>query len=169
MKLIASLKIRVLAAAVLLVAGAAVFLWSQRASLKPENVHVGIPANSVRISWKTFSYNENGHFGNKTQYEGRRSDADGGSYSLHCREGKVFAVEVMYPAGLDRDRSLRLVQRLLQQDVSKPVDHDDEELHLKDCPKPSEYFYFADGKLAAQLDYVDQSKTKIARVYCWTS
>lgn len=165
-----SKKIRIAIVSLLLVAAAAgVFVWSQRGSLKPEDVKVGIETNKVRLSWKTFSYNESGHFGTKTQYESRRGDSEGGSYSLHCRDGKVFAVEVIYPAGVERERSLALIRRVLQQDVSKPVEHDDEELRIKNCARPSEYFYFGNGKLGAQIDYADGSKRRIARVYCWTS
>lgn len=148
---------------------AGLWCWSQRAAVKPDNVQIGISTNLVRMSWKTFSYNEAGHFANKTQFESRYSDKAGGSYSLHCRDGKVYAVEISYPSGLDKVRSLEVVERILRHKVATAVEKDDEELSLKGCPRPSEYFYFEDGRVGAQVEFSDPSAGKVNRVYCWMS
>lgn len=145
------------------------WLYSMRASLKPENVKVGMSANNARVSWKTFSYNEQGHFGKKIQFEGRLSDSKGGNYSLHCKDGNIFAVEISFPAGLQRKDSLEVVKRVLQPENSEPSEHDAEELSLKNCDKPTEYFYFDQGKLCAQLDYSGHNAGLVSRIYCWKS
>lgn len=155
-----------LAVLLLLLAGG-VFAWTKRASLKPESVRIGMPTNNVRLSWKTFNYNEQGHYGSKIQFESRQSDSFGGSYSLSCRDGKVYAVEINYPAGLEREKSLAVLARVLGQDANKPNEHDDKELSMKNCEKPSEYFYFDGGKCGAQLDYQDKDSKRVSRIYCW--
>ncbi len=155
------------AAAIIVLLGLAVY--SQRASLKANNVSLGMPTYKLRLSFKTFAYNEAGHFGNKTQFEGRQPDSFGGSYYLHCRDGKVYAVEVLYPAGLEKNKSDQVLERILKTGLSKSQEHDISELSMKDCPKPSEYYYFDQGKVGAQLEHDQKEQDKIVRIYCWLS
>ncbi len=164
-----SRKSQIILLLLLLVAAAGVWCWLQRASLKPWDVRVGMATNNVRLSWKTFAYNEEGHFGQKTQFESRQRDPEGGTYSLHCRDGKIYGVEIIYPSGLDKDKSLAAIQRILQKPVAKAIEHDDEELHMQGCNKPSEYFYFDDGGLGAQIDYAGSKDKRVVRIYCWNS
>jgi len=147
----------------------AIFAWTQRSSLKLEAVRVGIPTAKVRASYKTFSYNELGHFANKTQFESCKQDALGGSYSLHCRDGKVYAVEVNYPNGADRAKVMDVVAKISGHEMQTNDEHDDKELSLKDCDKPSEYFYFDKGKTGVELDFARDNKQQVNRVYCWST
>jgi len=153
----------------ILVSGLAVWLWTQRATLKPDGVIIGMPSSAPRLSWKTFSYNEQGHFGAKTQFESRSTDALGGTYSLHCRDGKVYAVEINYPGGVDRNRTLPIISKITGYDPAKSEEHDVKELSMKGCEKPSEYFYFNKGKIGVQLDFVGDKKSRVARIYCWSA
>lgn len=155
--------------AVLLVVAAGIWIWSMRASLKPDDVKVGMDTNRVRLSWKTFSYNEDGHFGKKIQYEAKHQDSHGGSLSLHCRDGSVYAVEAAYPAGLSKEESIKVARALLNVGSAQADEHDEEELHIANCEKPTEYFYFDGGKLCAQLDYKKNDLSHVTRVYCWKS
>jgi hypothetical protein len=158
----------VLLAIFLLAASAVVWVWSQRSSLKIAAVRIGMPVSKVRFSYKTFRYNEQGHFDNKTQYESCSADPLGGGYSLHCRDGKVYAVEVNYPKGADRARALEMVSNIVGQSLEKSEEHDDKELSLENCDEPSEYFYFDGGKIGVQLDF-HGNRNQVTRVYCWSA
>lgn len=155
--------------AILLVVAAGIWLWSMRGSLKADDVRVGMDTNRVRVSWKTFAYNEAGHFGKKIQYEAKHPDSHGGSCSLHCRDGKVYAVEIAYPAGLSKEESVKIARSILDVGTAPADEHDEEELHIAGCEKPTEYFYFNGGKLCAQLDYKKDDHSHVTRVYCWKS
>ncbi len=161
-------KIKILCA---LIVSAVVFVaWARtlRARVQPNSVVLGTHTSAVRMSWKTFRYNEKGHFGGKTQYESKSADSSGGNYTLHCRDGKVYAAEVFWGAGVARDQALATLERLLQTKLSMQSSHDDLELKLNTCSKPSEYYYFNSGKSGAQLDYRDKSADFVGHLYCWT-
>jgi hypothetical protein len=153
----------------LLVLALAGWVWTRRATLKPEGVSIGMPTSAPRLSWKTFSYNDQGHFGAKTQFESKNTDAFGGTYSLHCRDGKVYAVEINYPAGLEKDKTEAIISRVTGHDPSKSEEHDAKELTMKGCEKPSEYYYFDKGKIGVQLDYGGTDKNRVSRIYCWSA
>jgi len=141
---------------------------TQRAKVQPNSVVLGTPTSAVRMSWKTFRYNEKGHFGGKTQYESKSSDSAGGNYTLHCRNGKVYAAEVFWGAGVARDQAIATLERLLQTKLGTQSSHDDVELNLNTCTNPSEYYYFNSGKSGAQLDYRDKNSDSVGHLYCWT-
>lgn len=161
-------KIKILCA--LVVCALLLISWArtQRAKVQPNNVVLGTPTNSVRMSWKTFRYNDKGHYGGKTQYESKASDSAGGNYTLHCRNGKVYAAEVFWGAGVAREQAIATLERLLKTKLSAQSSHDDVELKLKTCAKPSEYYYFDSGKSGAQLDYRDGASGSVSHLYCWT-
>jgi hypothetical protein len=161
---------RSIACALLLIAAlglAGAWIWSQRATLHPDKVRIGMKTEKVRLSWKTFAYNSQGHFGNKTQFESRNADKLGGSYSLHCRDGKVYAVEVNYPAAADKSKVLEIVGGITGVPTQKCDEHDDKELLIKNCKNPSEYYYFNQGKIGVQLDLVNGDSKRVTRIYCW--
>ncbi len=160
-------KFRIVVALLLVLFATGAWLWTKKSSLSPETLRIGMPTNNLRMSWKTFAYNEQGHYGNKIQFESKRGDAYGGSYSVSCREGKVYAIEINYPAGLERGKVIDVIGRVLGTGAAHPEEHDDKELSMKNCDMRSEYFYFDAGKIGAQIDYKKGSSSLVSRIYCW--
>lgn len=115
-----------------------------------------------------FAYFAAGHFGEKTQYNGRIADEWGGAYAVHCRRGLPFNIEVKYQGeGISRQQALDLLDRLLSSDRGELTEHDDEDLRKMDAEHPAEFFYYKNGE-KAEFIYAANSNTRVIQVNSWT-
>jgi hypothetical protein len=132
-----------------------------------DDLRLGISDEILIASKSIFSPDSFGHFGNKTQYDSVRPDKFGGTYSVHCRNGQCFGIEVKYPApGINRVAAIATINNLLQGVASKITEHDDTDLRLKDAGSPGEFFYFS-NIARAELFYNKDDYTKISQIDVW--
>lgn len=130
-------------------------------------VRLGMPERSLAESKALFTFDQNGHFGDRVQYNSKANDQWGGMYFTFCRSGKCFGVEVAYPeAGVSRQDALAVVSRILQDIPVKLTEHDDEDLRAGDAKKPGEFFYYGDS-VRAELAYKPGADRKVSRVSVW--
>lgn len=114
-----------------------------------------------------FAFFPAGHFGDKTQYNGRIADEFGGAYAVHCRSGKPFSIEVKYPQnGIARSTAIKVMERLLPPNSGEVVEHDDEDLKKMDARQPAEFFYYKGGAFT-ELLFANDSNTQVVQVNVW--
>ena len=131
------------------------------------NLHIDIEEVDLSKSAE-FSYFEPGHFGEKTQYMGRKADEFGGAYAVHCRNTLPFSIEVKYPnGGIKRDDALKIMQRLLPSNVSSITEHDDDDLKKRDATQAAEFFYY-EGGWHTELLYAADSIENVVQVNVWS-
>lgn len=132
-----------------------------------KTLRLDVSENSLSKS-KEFEYFAGGHFGEKTQYNGKIADEFGGAYAVHCRSGKPFSIEVKYQgAGIKRDDAMKVMQRLLPPDSGEVVEHDDEDVKKMDAKQAAEWFYYKGGA-RTELLYADNSNQNVVQVNIWT-
>lgn len=131
------------------------------------NLHIDIEEVGLSRSAE-FSYFEPGHFGEKTQYMGRKADEFGGAYAVHCRNSLPFSIEVKYSnGGIKRDDALKVMQRLLPGNVSSITEHDDDDLKKRDATQAAEFFYY-EGGWHTELLYANDSIENVVQVNVWS-
>jgi hypothetical protein len=115
-----------------------------------------------------FQYFPAGHFGDKTQYNGKKADEFGGAYAVHCRAQKPFSIEVKYPEpGIAKINAMKVMERLLPPGAGEVVEHDDEDVKKMDSPQAAEFFYYKNGP-RTELLYAKGSDKNIVQVNIWT-
>ncbi len=137
-------------------------------SIKLSELKLDVVEGTLENSKDSFEYFPAGHFGDKTQYNGKLADEFGGAYAVHCRQGHPFSIEVKYPAkGIERDDAMKILKRLLPNDAGEIVEHDDEDLKKMDAKQAAEFFYFKGGPYS-ELLYADNSNSKVVQINLWT-
>lgn len=165
----------------LLITGAVSILSSCSPSAQ-NNPGAGVsPAKAIKLSELKLSNTEaelsaspdfeffpGGHFGEKTQYNGRIADESGGAYAVHCRKGLPFSIEVKYQdKGIPREQALKIMQKLLPDDAGELIEHDDEDLQKMDAPQAAEFFYYKGGP-RTELLYATDSNKNVVQINIWT-
>ena len=91
-------------------------------------------------------------------------DASGGTYTVHCRKGKAFSIEIKYPGkGIERRIAVESMKRLVEGVAEKITEHDDTDVKTGDCLLKGEYFYF-DGYIGAQLAYAPGDELRVSQI-----
>lgn len=115
-----------------------------------------------------FEFFPGGHFGDKTQYNGRKADEFGGAYAVHCRKGLPFSIEVKYQGdGIPKEAAMKVMQRLLPENSGEVIEHDDEDLQKMDAPQAAEFFYYKAGP-RTELLYATDSNKNVVQINIWT-
>lgn len=131
------------------------------------DLRIGVPSAVMDKSKLLFSYTEAGHFGDKTQYDSVKTDECGAIYSVHCKTGQAYGIEVKYPAaGVARDKALKTAQALISRVAGKQTEHDDDDLRLMDCNQPCEFFYY-EGDVRVELLFVKGSNKNVVQIGIW--
>src|SRR4029453_11339957 len=95
--------------------------------LSLDDVRIGMPQIAFAQATDLFFFDEHGHFGQKVQYNSKKTGAGGAAYIVHCRNGRCFGVEVKYPqSGIPRQTALKVMDRLLSDTAPVISEHDDE-------------------------------------------
>ena len=132
-----------------------------------KTLRLNISEKSLKQS-KDFEYFAAGHFGEKTQYNGRIADEFGGAYAVHCRSGLPFSIEVKYQGtGIKREQAMQVMNRLLPADAGEVIEHDDEDLKKMDASQAAEFFYYKGGP-RTELLYADKSNQNVVQINVWT-
>lgn len=136
-------------------------------NLKIETLKLNVSEPELASS-SDFQYFAAGHFGEKTQYNGKRADEFGGAYAVHCRSQKPFSVEVKYPEqGIAKATALKVMERLLPPASGELTEHDDEDVKKMDSPQAAEFFYYKNGP-RTELLYAKGSDKNVVQVNVWT-
>lgn len=123
---------------------------------------------TLRQSPDSFDFAENGHFGDKVQYNSRTPDEFGGSYAVHCRAGKCYGIEVKYPqAGIAPSSAKQILSRLISSLAGAESGHDKQDLEKNDAEQPVEFIYFK-NKVRAELTYCKGSRDRVCQIAIWT-
>lgn len=117
-------------------------------------------------SRSTFEFAENGHFGEKVQYNGVSPDEYGGAYAVHCMNGNAYGIEVKYQHPIERKKALKIAERLSSGIAGKLVEHDDDDLRLKDGKRACEFFYYDKG-VRWELLYSPNSLERVSQISIW--
>ena len=129
-----------------------------------EELNLGTPEAILLKSKKTFEYFPGGHFGDKTQYNGKVADKHGGAYAVHCRAEIPFNIEVKFPApGITHDEAMIVMSRLLPPKHGQVTNHDDTDRKERDTKQAAEWFQYNDGSLG-QLLFAENSNENVVQV-----
>ena len=129
-------------------------------------VRLGMSESKLSRSPDLFLFDEHGHFGSKTQYNGA-IDERGRVFVAHCRKGTLKGVEVKYSEAVDRESSLHLMRSLLDVGDSKPIEHDEDDVKIGDCENRAEFFYFSGG-LRATVHYAPGKDLLVRTLEVWS-
>ncbi|MBY0358791.1 MAG: hypothetical protein K2W82_12375 [Candidatus Obscuribacterales bacterium] len=131
------------------------------------DLRLAMPASELAQAKELFAYAEYGHFADKTQYDSVKAGEQKEIYSIHCRNGRAFGIEVKFPAaGVSRETAIKKMSLLIQGLAGKETEHDDDDLKKKDCSQACEFFYFENG-VRAELLYARQSFDKVVQISVW--
>ncbi len=137
-------------------------------SIKLTELKLDSTESTLQESRNYFEFFPAGHFGEKTQYNGKMADEYGGAYAVHCRRGLPFSIEVKYPpGGIDKKSAIQVMERLLPNDAGMVIEHDDEDVKKMDARQPAEFFYYKGGP-RTELLYADNSNSKVVQINVWT-
>ena len=127
-------------------------------------LHLDVKESDLKNPSSDFEFFPGGHFGDKTQYNGRIADEFGGAYAVHCRSGVPFSIEVKYQGkGIPREEAMKVMNRLLPTKPGWIIEHDDEDRQKKDTKQAAEFFYFKEN-CYAELLYAENSDQNVVQV-----
>ncbi|MBX9569477.1 MAG: hypothetical protein K2X77_11310 [Candidatus Obscuribacterales bacterium] len=133
-----------------------------------EEVNLSTPESVLLKSKEAFEYFPGGHFGDKTQYNGKVADKLGGAYAVHCRAEMPFSIEVKYAApGISHEDAMIVMHRLLSPKHGQVTNHDDYDRLERDVKQAAEWFSYNDGSLGSLL-FAENSNDKVVQVTVFT-
>lgn len=133
-------------------------------SITLEEVNLSTPEAVLLKSKQAFEYFPGGHFGDKTQYNGKVADQLGGAYAVHCRAEMPFSIEVKYAEpGISREDALIVMHRILSPKHGQVTNHDDQDRQENDVKQAAEWFAYGNGSIG-ELLYAVNSKEKVVQV-----
>lgn len=133
-----------------------------------EELNLSVPESVLKISKNAFEYFEGGHFGDKTQYNGKVADKLGGAYAVHCRAGIPFSIEAKYQTpGISHEDAMIVMHRLLSPKHGQVANHDDTDRKENDTKQAAEWFAYNDGSLGSLL-FAENSNDKVVQVTVYT-
>lgn len=136
-------------------------------AVKLNDLNLSVTEDDLKKSSDSFEFFPGGHFGEKTQYNGKSADEIGGALSVHCRSGKPFSIEAKYHDGIPRELAMKKMQKLLPANPGEVIEHDDDDRIKKDCKQAAEFFYYKSGPYS-ELLYAENSSDKVVQINVWT-